>query len=143
MKVKVAKADKSFVNTSLDIYEILNPVLMRQSKIHRQKEYFWVIGLHSDNSVMYVELSAIGILNQCIIDPVEVFSYAVLKKCKRLIIAHNHPSGNLEPSREDITLTKKLISGGNLLNIKILDHIIITEQNYASLYDLGHMVFDR
>ena len=109
---------------------------MRQNKLHRQKEYFWAIGLNTAFNIMYIELVTIGILNKVAVDPIELFSFAVQKKCKKLILVHNHPEGQLKPSKSDIELTTYLQKGGEYLNITIYDHIIITEENaYYSFVD--------
>lgn len=63
----------------------MHAVLMRQSRLHRQKEYFWVMGLNTAHDIMYIELVTIGTLNKNNVDPVEIFSFAVQKKCKRVI----------------------------------------------------------
>ena len=141
MKVRIKGIENTTISKSTQVYELLKAVLMRQNKLHRQKEYFWAIGLHNNNKIMFIEIVSIGILNQCALDPVEVFNFAVSKKCKRLIIAHNHPSGNLNPSSADIRLTDKLIKGGQLLNIELLDHLIITETSYTSMADCGYNEF--
>ncbi len=137
MKVQFPKRFNKKITCSKDVYTIIHKIYMRQSKLHRQKEYFWVIGLNTSNHVLYVELVSIGSLNQVIIDPVEVFSFAISKKCKKIIIVHNHPSGSIEPSTEDIKLTGTIMKGGCYLNIELLDHLIITEHNYLSLADTG------
>ncbi|WP_394352863.1 JAB domain-containing protein [Flavivirga algicola] len=75
----------------------------------------------------YIELLTIGILNQNNIDPVEVFNFAVAKKCKRIIICHNHPSGDTKPSEADKQVTQKIKKGADVLNIELLDHLVICE----------------
>ena len=140
MKVNLTKEINRKINSSSDVSEIMKKIFMRQNKLHRQKEYFWVIGLNTANRILYVEVVAIGSLNKIIIDPVEVFCFAVAKKCKRIIIVHNHPSGVVEPSPSDIELTAALLKGASYLGIELLDHIIITETDYLSLNDIG--VFD-
>jgi DNA repair protein RadC len=130
MNIRLTKEDKIKIANTKDISKIMQRILMRQNKLHRKKEYFWVVGLNNDNTIEYIELVAIGHLNKVHIDPVEVFSFAVSKKCKKLILCHNHPSGNLKVSEEDIEITKKLEKGGAILNIRILDHFIISEEDY-------------
>jgi DNA repair protein RadC len=137
MKVRLPKDFKKKITCSKDVYEIIQKVLMRQNKLHRQKEYFWSIGLNTANHILYVELIAIGSLNQVIIDPVEIFSYAIAKKCKRIIVVHNHPSNSLEPSEADMKFTAMLMQGASYIRIKLVDHIIITEKDYLSLADIG------
>lgn len=116
----------------------MHAVLMRQNRLHRQKEYFWSIGLNTSADLMYVELVAPGALNGALIDPVELFSFAVQKKCKRIILVHNHPSGRLKPSAADIDILRTLKQGAAYLRIKIEDFIIITEENgHLSFLDKG------
>jgi DNA repair protein RadC len=111
----------------------MRKVLLRQHRLHRKKEYFWTIGLNVKNDIEYIELLTIGILNQNNLDPVEVFNFAVAKKCKNIIVCHNHPSGELTPSPADIKLTDKIRKGAEVLNIQFLDHIIISEsKDYTS-----------
>ncbi len=80
---------------------------------------------------------AIGNLNRIYIDAVEVFCFAVAKKCKRIILVHNHPSSNTNPSDADKKLTETLMKGGSYLNIEVLDHIIIKEHN-LKLKEINH-----
>lgn len=91
----------------------------------RFKEHFWSIGLNTKNKILYVELVSLGNLNKSIATGREVFRTAIIKNAAFIIIMHNHPSGDLEPSDEDIYLTKTLLEGKRLLDIALLDHIII------------------
>jgi DNA repair protein RadC len=138
MNVRLPKEESKKVTSSKDVYAIMQKILMRQNKLHRQKEYFWVIGLNSGNDILYIELVAIGNLNRIHIDPVEVFSFAVSKKCKKIILVHNHPTGNTEPSESDLKVTKDLAKGSSFLRIKIVDHLIISDKKYTSLVDEGY-----
>lgn len=136
MKVRLTKDQKTKIANSDDVYRIMQAVLLRQSRIHRMREYFWVIGLDTDSNIQYLELVAVGKLNSVNVDPVEIFSFAVQKKCKRIILVHNHPAGNLRPSKEDVELTAKLAMGSHFLGLDILDHLIINEKEYSSI---GHI----
>ena len=133
MNVRIPKNTKTRVGDPGDIYAIMQKVLLRQNKLHRSKEYFWTIGLNTKNDILYVELLAIGGLNKVAIDPVELFHLAVSKKCKRIILVHNHPSGDLTPSKNDLNFTLQMKKAGELLKIEILDHLIITETRYRSI----------
>ncbi len=136
MNVRLPKDEDIKIANGQDIARIMRKILLRQNRLHRTKEYFWVIGLNTANDIEYIELVAIGSLNTVNIDPVDVFSLAVSKKCKKIILCHNHPSGNMKPSKGDIELTYSLMAGGKLLNIKVLDHIIIcANKDYYSLKD--------
>lgn len=107
------------------VAKVFREVLKNECEIDQQKEHFWVMGLNVKNRVMYLELVSLGILNESIIHPREVFKSAIIKGVSCLIFCHNHPSGEAEPSINDITITKRLKEGGELLGIKVLDHIII------------------
>ncbi len=100
--------------------------------VTRAQEYFIVISLNGAHEIIKPRIVSIGILNRTLIHPREVFSDALKERAASLILAHNHPSGNLEPSSEDIEVTKRLVEAGELLGIKILDHIIFSKTNYYS-----------
>lgn len=100
--------------------------------VTRPQEYFIVISLNGAHEIIKTRVVSIGILNRTLIHPREVFSDALKDRAASLILSHNHPSGNLEPSIEDKEVTKRLIDAGDLLGIKILDHIIFSDKNYYS-----------
>ena len=96
-----------------------------------------VIGIYLDNAkklIAYKELF-IGTVNGCLIHPREVFKYAVTLSASSIILVHNHPSGNLNPSKEDIRVTKEIKEIASKMNIPLLDHIIISDTNYKSIID--------
>ena len=135
MNVKLTKAQKIKIANSEDLFSIMKQVLKRENKLGRQKEHFWVVGLDVHSVIAYIELVALGSISQIVIKPVEVFSFAVTKKCESIILVHNHPSGDLNPSQSDIDLTYKLLNGGKILEIKVLDHLIISTKDYISFID--------
>jgi len=97
------------------------------------KEQFVVFWLGTSNIVTGFEIVSVGNLNSSIVHPREVFRSAIINNCNSIILAHNHPSGNIEASQEDIKITKVLIKAGEILNIKVLDHIIFCDENYSSM----------
>ncbi len=99
---------------------------------NRKQEYFLSINLNGANEILNIHLITKGILNKTIIHPREVFSLAIEDRANAIIIAHNHPSGNLHPSEDDIHITQILIDSGKILNIPIYDHIIFSESDYYS-----------
>ena len=135
MNVKLTKEQKIKVANSEDVFSIMREVLKRENRLSRQKEHFWVVGLNVNNVIAYIELVALGSVSKIIVKPVEVFSFAVAKKCESVILVHNHPSGDLTPSKADIDLTKKLVNGSKFLEIKVLDHLIISTKEYLSFVD--------
>lgn len=135
MNVRLQKDEATRIANYDDIARIMQKVLLRQNRINRKKEYFWTIGLNTANDIQYIELVALGKLNTVSVDPVEIFHIAVSKKCKSIVLVHNHPSGNTEPGAADIRLTKDLKLAASILKIEILDHIIITEDSFNSFID--------
>ena len=97
-----------------------------------KKEHFMILHLDSKNRVIKDEIISIGILNASIIHPREVFKSAIKESANSIILIHNHPSGDSEPSMEDKEITERLMEAGELLDIKVLDHVIIGKDNYHS-----------
>lgn len=101
----------------------------------KKQEYFYCIYLDNKKKVLDTKLLFMGTLNQSIVHPREVFKEAYLLSASAIICAHNHPSGNIEPSLEDIELTKRLSSIGVLMGIKLIDHLIIGSESYYSFLE--------
>lgn len=102
------------------------------------KEHFICLFLNTKNRLIYKEVISIGSLNAAIVHPREVFHAAIRRCSASLICAHNHPSGDPEPSIEDVNLTKRLIAAGEIIGIEVLDHIIIGGNRFYSLKEHGH-----
>lgn len=135
MRVKLTESQKIKILNSEDVYSIMQKVLLRENKIDRNKEHFWVIGLATSHQILYIELISLGTVNKTLVDPMEVFSIALQKRSVRIILVHNHPSGDLTPSEADKELTDHLYQVGKFLNVPVLDHLIITEKEYYSFLD--------
>lgn len=114
------------------IYNSLIAFNLLKSIFNPDAEEFWTLFLNSELSVISKQLIAKGTLNYCPVHPRDLFREAVRLNSYALIIAHNHPSLNTQPTGEDLQLTKKLVKASNLLEIPILDHIIFTDINYFS-----------
>ena len=93
--------------------------------------------LDTQGKVIDRQIISIGTLDASLVHPREVFEPAVSLRAASIIVAHNHPSGNLEPSREDIEITKQLVEAGKILNIQIIDHVIITKIGFTSTKKKG------
>ena len=100
---------------------------------NKDREWLCAIGLDIKGYVNYLEVIHIGTLNQALIHPREVFKSAIITNCNAIILAHNHPSGNVEPSDADRIATKTLTDAGKLLGIEVLDHLIVSDHNYYSI----------
>ena len=101
------------------------------------REHFKIIHLNTKNNIIGVETISIGSLNSSIVHPREVFKSAIIKSSASIICLHNHPSGDTKPSRADIDITQRLIKAGEIIGIKVLDHLIIGEDNYLSMKEEG------
>lgn len=99
------------------------------------KENFTVAYLDSKNKILGINLVSIGTINSSLVHPREVFKGAILASANTIMLFHNHPSGDVKPSQEDIMITKRLKEVGEIIGIKVLDHIIISDssENYVSL----------
>ena len=95
------------------------------------RENFVVIALSQKNKVIAIHTVSIGSLTASIVHPREVFKFCILANCASIIIAHNHPSGDCQPSREDRALTQRLVEAGKLLGIAVIDHVIIGDGTSA------------
>ena len=103
------------------------------------KERFAAFWLSSSNKVLGFEVITEGTLNASLTHPREIFRGAIVATAAAIIVAHNHPSGNGEPSPEDIAVTKQLVDAGKVIGIPVHDHIIFTDEGYTSLAERGLM----
>ena len=97
-----------------------------------KKEYFVIFYLDTRNQEIKRDIVSVGTLNYNLVHPREVFHPAVLNLAAAVIVAHNHPSGSLEPSDEDLSLTRRLVQAGKLLGIEVLDHVLVTKDGWMS-----------
>lgn len=100
----------------------------------KKQEYFCVLNLDGNNQLISARIITIGLLNHSLVHPREVFKDAILDSAAAIIAVHNHPSGALEPSSQDVSITQQLKNAGEIIGIKLLDHIIISPQgSFTSL----------
>ena len=105
---------------------------IRASIKDKAKEHFKLILLNPRNKIIGISTISIGTLNASFVHPREVFKDAITHNAYSVVLAHNHPSGDSEPSEDDLMITKKLVEAGKILDIKVIDHIIITKSGYFS-----------
>ncbi len=127
-----ASFTKNRVGSSKELAEFLKASLKDYSY-----EVFAVVFLNRSNKINHFEVMSKGGLSHTIVDPRVIFKKAVEVDCTSLILCHNHPSGNLRPSRSDEELTAKLKEAGKLLDIKVVDHLIVSDEGYYSFADDG------
>ncbi len=129
------KLENSKLGNAGDIYEMVKYLFY-----DKKQEYFYCIYLNNKNEAIERRLLFMGTINRSLVHPREVFKYAYLASASSIVCVHNHPSGDVSPSREDIRLTKALVELGKLNSIPIVDHVIVGEDNYYSFYEEGKIL---
>lgn len=139
--VAIAELSKRLSTLKLEKIKISSPadaaVVMMEEMRYYKKEYFKIILLDTKNNIIKISEISVGSLNSSIVHPREVFAQAVSNSASSIILIHNHPSGETEPSNEDISLTNRLDECGKLLGIRVLDHIIIGDGIFYSFKEEG------
>ncbi len=131
---KSLSKETHFVKSSQDAFNILNPHF---EEFHGIKEAFYAIYLNRNNRIIGVHKCSDGGISGCLVDPRIVLKPAIELLASSVILAHNHPSGNLKPSEADRSITQKIKEGAKLFDISVLDHVILTESTYLSFADEG------
>ena len=117
-----------------DVYE-----LVRDELVNADRERFLSVLLTTKNTVIGIETVGIGTINTCMVTARELFKSALLANASRVILCHNHPSGDLTPSDDDIALTRRIVTAGQLLGIDVCDHLIVGRDGYRSLKQMNLM----
>ena len=136
-KSKVKASERPKINKSAEAFEVLKEHW--NLELIDFLEQFSVILLNRANRVLGVIDISLGGMSGTVADPKVIFAAAIKSACSSIILAHNHPSGNLSPSSADISLTRKIKAGGELLDIAVSDHLIISRESYYSFADEGLM----
>jgi len=120
---------KPNVSSPNKIAEFMRPLCVRD-----RKEKFYVLCLNVKNDIIHFEVVSIGTVDNVMVHPRDVFRAAIVHNASRIAVVHNHPSGGTQPSKLDENMTKKLVDGGKILNIEVVDHVIISkgEMKYYS-----------
>jgi DNA repair protein RadC len=111
--------------------------IMKRHLVDLNHEEFWIVFTSRSSKLIGKELLSKGGLSATVVDPKIIFSMALQHQASNIFLVHNHPSGNLKPSHEDLILTKRLTEAGRLLDIRILDHLIVTDKGFYSMADEG------
>lgn len=120
--------------TPEDVAKYFAPIL-----IHESKEHFMIALLNAKRQLLATPTISVGCISSAIVHPREVFEETLKYPCVFIILVHNHPSGDPEPSRQDISITRKLVKSGKILDVPVLDHVIIGEKRYCSMKKLGYI----
>jgi DNA repair protein RadC len=129
---KPVKYNNYFIEKPNDALEVARMELKDEVK-----EHFKLIMLNSRNKVIDIADISVGTLNASLVHPREVFEQAIKHHSASVILIHNHPSGDPEPSDDDLSITKKLVESGKILNIEVIDHVITTNENFFSFKAKG------
>lgn len=136
-KTKVRASDRPKINDAGDAYNILKKCFDEGTIEH--VETFVLLMLNRANKVLGWAKISTGGLSATVVDPKVIFQLALNANASGVILSHNHPSGNLKASEQDIQITKKLQEGAKLLELQVLDHLIVTSEGYLSMSNEGLM----
>ena len=120
------------VTSSQDVAKIFQDLLLLEDAIDQDKEHYYVMHLDTRSRIKLVELVSMGTLTSSLVHPRETFRRAVIAGTASIIVAHNHPSGEVDPSEEDTKVTRVLHDAGNILGISLLDHIVFAKGKFFS-----------
>ena len=122
---------KSYARTPADIATLVGHIA------EQDREHFVVVLLNTKNRVLGIDRVSVGTLDASLVHPREVFKAAILANAANVVVCHNHPSGDVTPSAEDIRITKSLKQAGEIISISVLDHVIVTPDTHLSLREEG------
>ena len=120
------------INSAARVYD-----LFKEEAAGLMKEVFWTVLLDGRNRVIDIDEVAVGSLTSTLVHPREVFTAAMHVGAAHVILVHNHPSGDAEPSAEDVALTKRLLEAGEVVGIKVLDHVVVGDDRFSSFSERG------
>ena len=139
MNVRLPQDSDFPISSSHDLYPVMQSILLRENRFSRNQEHFWVVGLDNASKILFIELIGLGRSNRVEADAPTVFRMAIYKMASRVILVHNHPSGNITPSDSDIDSTDHKYKSGKILLVEVIDHLIISEKDFFSFADKGLM----
>lgn len=139
----VAELSKRISREKVDKTKITSPqnvsALLLEEMRYLKKEVFKTVLLDTKNNIISISDVSVGCLDSTVVHPREVFVDAIKNSSSAIILVHNHPSGEVEPSSEDLNITDRIIECGKIIGIRVLDHIIIGDGNYLSFKEHGYM----
>lgn len=139
----VAELSKRISRERVNKIKIASPqtiaALLLEDMRYLKKEVFKIVLLDTKNNIISINNVSVGCLDSTIVHPREVFLDAIKNSSAAIILVHNHPSGEVEPSKDDINITNRIIECGKIIGIKVLDHIIIGDGNYLSFKEKGYI----
>ncbi len=131
--MELGRRRNNFKNAKIHVPRDVLPFVQRYSM--ESREHFICVSLNGGNEIIQVRVVTIGTVNRTLVHPREVFSDALMEKAAAIIVCHNHPSGNTDPSEEDINVTRMLMEAGEILGVELLDHIVFSSNSYFSFME--------
>ena len=135
--MKIKGYSKKQISAPEDTAKIFQAILKAENEIDQDKEHFWTIGLNMRNGIKYIELVSLGTLNAALVHPREVFRMAIFEGIAQIILIHNHPSENIDPSEDDLAIIRRIVEAGKIIGITVTDSLIITENQFFSWKEKG------
>jgi DNA repair protein RadC len=139
MRVEPKRGQRVFISGSQQVYKFIWKLIAAMQPFDQEKEHLFVIGVSRNYLVKYVDHVSMGSMHGTIAAPREIFRNAIHLGASAIFLVHNHPSGSVAPSKEDIAMTKRIMEAGKLLNIEVVDHLIVVENGYYSFADEGEL----
>ena len=133
MKIHVENAEHINIQDPRDIWEIIQRIFyQKKDEVDLMKEHLWAFSLNKARKILNIELVSMGSKDRTIIDPGDIFRVPLYKSSSYVILVHNHPSGRLKPSDADIEITNKIMKAGDILDIPVIDHVIVSDKSFFS-----------
>ena len=137
MRTPVKKEWKKAIITSEIVADVARAILATEADHDQDKEHVWVFGLNGSHVIKYIDLVHLGTANSCPMHPRECYRLAVMKSVTAIVIVHSHPSGDPSPSTDDRTVTRRMVLAGEVLGIKVLDHVVVGKGSCWSFAEHG------
>jgi DNA repair protein RadC len=140
MNVRLSEEQKNTrIMKGRDVFKIMREVILREGKYRREMEHGWVMSLGPDNLILNLELVSLGSNRRSLLEPMQVFRFALIKNADKIIMIHNHVDQELIPSEDDLDTTDRMIKVGEIIDLEVVDHVIISTKAYFSFHDSGLM----
>jgi DNA repair protein RadC len=137
MEIELKEAEKIRVLNSEDLFYIMQKILQRESHLDQEKKHLWVVALDGRNKILLIELVSLGGINRKELHPSEIYSFALQKEAKKIILCHNNADGSLQPNEVSKDVTDWMIQVGLLVNTPVYDHLVVSTTSYMSFKASG------
>lgn len=131
--------NKITINSAEKAFKVFVAAYNTLDALDKEKEHFFVMGLKRNHHIKFLDITSVGILSGTLVHAREVYIRAIVNSTNSIIVAHNHPSGNMKPSSNDDKLTKSLKEAGKIIGIQLLDHLIFCDNEFYSYAENGNL----